>query len=104
MSILKVPQILIKLHSSNPEKDKILCQAGFEQASTCISIRYSRRNKVCETVFTSNLSASSMPNLASESLMLFVELRLKTVSALTVRVDIRPDFRAANAFAAATRT
>ena len=45
-----------------------------------------------------------MPNLASESLMLRVELRLKTVSAATVRVDIRPDLRAASAFAAATRT
>ena len=35
--------------------------------------------------------------------MFFVELRLYTVSALTVRVVILPDFSAARAFAAATR-
>ena len=44
-----------------------------------------------------------MPNLRSDSLMFFVELRLYTVSALTVRVVILPDFSAARAFAAATR-
>ena len=35
--------------------------------------------------------------------MFLVELRLYTVSALTVRVVILPDFSAARAFAAATR-